>query len=100
MPNEESFPAPLEYIDADKRTNTTLVVLLERRIFFWNIANGRDPSEPWTGFTQFTISSEKPPDGFMWSGERQQHQGPIIYGQRIWSGMTKGSFHRKTMLQC
>ena len=22
----------------------------------------------WTGFTQFTLLEEKPPDGYMWSG--------------------------------
>ena len=29
----------------------------------------RDLSDPWTGFTQFTLLEEKPPDGYMWSGE-------------------------------
>ena len=24
----------------------------------------------WTGFTQFTLLEEKPPDGYMWSGGR------------------------------
>ena len=27
-----------------------------------------DLSDPWTGFTQFTLLEEKPPDGYMWSG--------------------------------
>ena len=31
------------------------------------IAMGQDP---WTGFTQFTLLEEKPPNGYMWSGER------------------------------
>ena len=26
-------------------------------------------SDPWTGFTQFTLLDEKAPDGYMWSGE-------------------------------
>ena len=30
----------------------------------------RDLSDPWTGFTQFTLLDEKAPDGHMWSGER------------------------------
>ena len=25
-------------------------------------------SDPWTGFTQFTLLGEKPLDGYMWSG--------------------------------
>ena len=30
----------------------------------------RDLSVPWTGYTQFTLLEEKPPDGYMWSGVR------------------------------
>ena len=41
----------------------------ERRIDDkWNIDGSRDLSDYWTGFTQFTLE-EKPPDGFLWSGE-------------------------------
>ena len=35
---------------------------------YWNIDGSRDLSESWTGFTQFTLLEEKPPDGYMWSG--------------------------------
>ena len=28
----------------------------------------KDLSDPWTGFTQFTLLEEKAPDGYMWSG--------------------------------
>ena len=35
---------------------------------YWNIDGSRDFSDPWTGFTQFTLLEEKPPDGYMWSG--------------------------------
>ena len=28
----------------------------------------RNLSDPWTGFTQFTLLDEKPPDGYTWSG--------------------------------
>ena len=34
----------------------------------WNIDGSRDLSDSWTGFTQFTLLDEKPPDGYMWSG--------------------------------
>ena len=62
VPNEESFPIPLEYIDVVRRTNTTLEVLQESRIDdHWNVDGGQDLSEPLTGFTQFTTLSEKPP---------------------------------------
>ena len=35
----------------------------------WNIDGSRDLSVSWTGFTQFTPLDEKPPDGYLWSGE-------------------------------
>ena len=37
---------------------------------YWNIDGSRDLSDPWTGFTQFTLLDEKAPDGFSWSGKR------------------------------
>ena len=37
---------------------------------YWNIDGSRDLSDSWTGFTQFTLLSEKPPEGYMWSGWR------------------------------
>ena len=41
----------------------------ERRINdYWNIDGSRNLSDSWTGFTQFTLLEEKPPDGYMWSG--------------------------------
>ena len=70
-PREESFPNPLKYIDVSRTTHTNLDVMPERRIDdYWNIDGSRDLSDSWTGFTQFTLWKEKPPDGYMWSGER------------------------------
>ena len=59
-PREESFPIPLEYIDVSRTTHTNLDVKQEKRIDdYWNIDGSRDFSEPWTGFTQFTLLEEK-----------------------------------------
>ena len=70
-PREESFPVPLKYINVSRTTQTYLDVMQESRIDdYWNIDGSRDLSGSWTGFTQFTILEEKPPDGYMWSGER------------------------------
>ena len=67
---EESFPIPLKYIDASRTSHTNLDVKQEKRIDdYWNIDGSRDLSDPWTGFTQFTLLEEKPPEGYMWSGE-------------------------------
>ena len=68
-PREESFPIPLKYIDVSRTTHTNLDVKQLKRIDdCWNIDGSRDLSDPWTGFTQFTLLEEKPPEGFMWSG--------------------------------
>ena len=69
-PREESFPIPLKYIDVSRTTHTNLDVMQESRIDdYWNIDGSRDLSASWTGFTQFTLFEEKPPDGYMWSGK-------------------------------
>ena len=68
---EDSFPIPLKYIDVSRTTHTNLDVKQERRIDdYWNIDGSRDLSDPWTGFTQFTLFEEKPADGYTWSGGR------------------------------
>ena len=70
-PREESFPIPLKYIDVSRTTHTNLDAKQEKRIDdYWNIDGSRDLSDPWTGFTQFTLLDEKAPDGYMWSGGR------------------------------
>ena len=70
-PREESFPIPLKYIDVSRTTQTNLDVMQESRIDdYWNIDGSRDLSDPLTGFTQLTLLEEKPPEGYMWSGER------------------------------
>ena len=56
---EESFPIPLKYIDVTRTTHTNLDVKQENRVDdYWNIDGSRDLSDPWTGFTQFTLLEE------------------------------------------
>ena len=91
-PREESFPIPLKYIDVSRTTHTNLDVKQEKRIDdYWNIDGSRDLSDPWTGFTQFTLLEEKPPEGYMWSGERltrkQQTSRPDHLWPEIWKTM-------------
>ena len=72
-PRKQSFPIPLKYIDVSRTTHTNLDVLQERRIDdSWNIDGPRDLSDPWTGFTQFTLLDEKAPDGNRWCGGDQR----------------------------
>ena len=68
-PKEESFPIPLKYTDVSRTTCTNLDVKQEKRIDdYCNIDGSRNLSDPWTGFTQFTLLEGKLPDGYMWSG--------------------------------
>ena len=57
------------------------------------ISRFRDLSDPWTGFTQFTLLEEKAPDGYMWSGERltrkQLTSRPDHLWPELWKSMGK-----------
>ena len=93
-PREESFPIPLKYIDVSRTTHTNLDVMQEKRIDdYWNIDGSRDLSDPWTGFTQFTLLEEKSPDGDMWSGRRltrkQLTSRPDHSWPELWKTMGK-----------
>ena len=93
-PREESFPIPLKYIDVTRTTHTNLDVKLEKRIDdYWNIDGSRDLSDPWTGFTQFTLLDEKAPDGYTWSGGRltrkQRTSRPDHLWTELWKSMGK-----------
>ena len=93
-PREESFPIPLKYIDVTRTTHTNLDVMRESLIDdYWNIDGSRELSDPWTGFTQFTLLEEKPPDGFMWSGVRltrkQLASRPDHLWPELWKSMGK-----------
>ena len=78
-PREESFPIPLKYIDVSRTTHTNLDVKQEKRIDdYWNIDGSRDLSDPWTGFTQFTLLEEKAPDGYTWSGGETNEETAYI----------------------
>ena len=95
-PREESFPIPLKYIDVSRTTHTNLDVKQEKRIDdYWNIDGSRDLSVSWTGFTQVTLLEEKPPDGFLWSGERltrkQLTSRPDHLWPEVWERMGKSA---------
>ena len=93
-PREESFPIPMKCIDISRTTHTNLDVRQESRIDdCWLIYGSRDLSDSWTGFTQFTLLSEKTPDGYMWSGgrltKRQATSRPDHSWPELWRGMAR-----------
>ena len=51
---------------------------------YWNIDGSRDLSGSWTGFTQFTLSDEKPPDGYMWTGRRLRKRQATSRPDHLW----------------
>ena len=68
----------------------------EKRIDdYWNVDGSRDLSDPWIGFTQFTLLEEKPPDGYMWSGVRltskQLTSRPDHLWPEIWKTMGRNA---------
>ena len=78
-PREESFPTPLKYIDVSRTSHTNLDAEQERRIDdYWNIDGSRDLSDYRTGFTWLAPSGEKPPDGYMRSGEKTDKKAANI----------------------
>ena len=89
-PREESLPIPLKYIDVSRTTRTNLDVMQERRIDdYWNIDGSRDLSGSWTGFTQFALLKEKPPDGCLWSGERLTRRQLTSRPDHLWPEIWK-----------
>ena len=93
-PREESFPIPLKFIDVTRTTRKNLDVKQEKRIDgYWNIDGSRDLSDPWTGFTQFTLLDEKALDGYTWSGGRlttkQLTSRPDLLWPELWKSMGK-----------
>ena len=71
-------------------------VMLENNIDgSWNVDGDRELSDMWTGFTRFTILSEKPPDGYTWSGRRlkrkQTTTKPDTLWPEIWKDMSDAS---------
>ena len=88
-PREESFPFPLKYIDVSRTPCTNLDVKQEKRIDDWNIDGSRDLSDPWTGFTQFTLLDEKAPDGYTWSGRRLTRKQLTSRPDHLWPEIWK-----------
>ena len=97
-PREESFPIPIEYIAVSRTTHTNLDVMQESRIDdSWNIDGWRDLSDSWTGFTQFALLNEKPPDGFLWSGEDWQNgkRHPDYLWPKLWTKLARNTLLRE-----
>ena len=60
-----AFPIPLNYIDVQRQTKTSIDVLHEATIDDnWNIGDkSLTLSEPWIGVTRFELLNKNPPEG-------------------------------------
>ena len=91
VPNEETFPTPLKYIDVTRSAHAALDVIQEKRVdYYRNVDSNRSLSDSLRGFTKITPLKEKPPKGYMWSGKRltkvqttarQDHVWPEVWTQ-------------------
>ena len=62
----------------------------EKRIDdYWNLDGSIDLSDSWTGFTQFILLEEKPPDGYLWSARKQLTSRPDHLWPELWEKMGK-----------
>ena len=90
VPTEESFPIPLKYIDVTRTTHTTLDVNLEKSVDdCWNVDGDSELSDTWTGFTRLIMLSEKPLDGYAWSGERLTRKQTTSRPDKVWPDVWK-----------
>ena len=55
----------------------------------WNVDGVSELSDTWTGFTRFIILSEKPPDGYSWSGRRLTRKQTTSRPDNVWPDMWK-----------
>ena len=79
------------FFDVSRTTHTNLDVMQERRIdAYWNIDGSRDLSDAWTGFIQFTLLSDKPPEGYMWSGWRLTKRQATSRPDHLWPELGRG----------
>ena len=50
----------------------------------WNVDSSKHLSDSWRGFTKFNILKEKPPKGYMWSGERMTRIPTTTRPDHVW----------------
>ena len=56
---------------------------------YWNVDGQRVLSDAWTGFTRFILLSERPPDGYTWSGQRLTRKQTTSRPDKVWPDMWK-----------
>ena len=90
VPQEETLPFPMKYIDITRTTFTSLDVMLGKQVEdYWNVDGERELSDAWTGFTRFILLNERPPDGTHGpGGDLQENKQPLVQ-TNVWPEMWK-----------
>ena len=71
---KDDFPIPLNSIDVEKQTISSLDVLQESTIdHSWNMEGDTSMSQPWIGGTRFELPNGNPPEAFV-RVQRQTHE--------------------------
>ena len=55
----------------------------------WNVNGEGDLPDAWTGFTNFIVLNERPPDGYTWSGRRLTRKQTTSRPDNVWPVMRK-----------
>ena len=90
VPKEETFPAPLKYIDVARSAHSDL---------YWNVDSNRSVSDLWKGFTKFTVLRENLTEGHTWSRRRltkvQTTTRPNHVWPEVWTKIGKATQNRE-----
>ena len=89
VPDPESFPIPIKYIDVLRTTWTDLdEASLRYSKDIWTDVKDKDLRVPWTGRTVFYLLRPKPPVGKMWAGGKlinaKATTRPPYIDSRVW----------------
>ena len=87
-----TFRGKIHSHDVTRTTHTNLDVLQESRTDeYWNVNVDRNLSDSWTGFTMFTLLSEKSPKGHNVVPQIRATPRPDYLCLENWSGMSKAA---------
>ena len=94
VPSDDSR-IPMNYIDVQRQTKTSIDVLQEATSDdYWNMDGDKPQSESWNGVTRFPLLKKNPPAGYVWvQGRLTKKQVPTRPGHtwpNEWSDMSKG----------
>ena len=85
--NEETFPNCTEIHGSDQDCADKIWMCCEKAVL---TIFGMSMSDSWTGFTKFILLKEKPPKGFLWSGERLTKIQATTRSDSLWPEISSG----------